>query len=577
MKTYDVLLILLLLPFMSFGQAYFVNSGARINISSGTQFNAVNSNFHNLNTTDDIVNDGDITISDGDLLNNGGITGNVKLSGAGVANTTLGSLENLEVDVTSSVTNTGSGSISRYLKLTNGNLDANGQQITLLADANQTCLVHNVNGTSSGDFIVEQFITDGPYSNLFYSSPTANSTIADIADDCNVTLTGNANSFWYDESTASWVAPTSLAYPLTPGKGFYQYTWIHPWGKVFDFTGSLNNGAISAPISNNPAGGGWNIVGNPYPSPIDLNAVYDSGNNPPVTYRYSSGGYFAYNAVVGLSSNVNFGNIVPLMQGFWVHEGNGSVIDPTFGPMDFRNDMRVTDPNTTPDEVAKSAFPIFRLALESESDIVNSVVYFHNDATEEYDYQYDAFYLHGDKPIQFATKTTDKELSINAMPNVDLSSITIPLYTEISVIGNYSISLTEFTDFPSGSKLLLQDLLLSTSHDLTKGEYTYLGNPVEGNDRFVITLLSNTVNTDLVEDNNLFDVYKCGEGLCLSLPKALNDNQGLRIYNVLGQDIYTSILQKGEQFFNLNNVNLPEGNVYFVDVEGYAKASKIVW
>ncbi|MDC0231058.1 hypothetical protein OAK19_03760 [Aureispira] len=580
MKTHNVLLILLLFPFLSVGQAYFVNAGARINIKTGTQFNAVSSHFHNLYNNHDIDNNGDITITDGDLVNNGSITGNVILSGAGGSNTTLGALENLEVDVTASVTNTGSGTISRYLKLTNGDLNANGQQITLLADINQTCLVHNLAGTSSGDFIVEQWLKNGFYSNIFYASPTTNSTVADIADDCNVVLTGNPNSYWYNESTGQWTPPSSLAYVLTPGKGFYQYAWV--WtstinGKVFDFTGPLNNGAVSVPISNSAAGGGWNIVGNPYPSPIDLNALFDSGNNPPVTYRYNNGSYVTYNAFVGISSDVNFGNIAPLMQGFWVHEGDGSPIDPSFGPMDFRNDMRVTDPNTVEDEFAKNSFPIFRLAMDSQTETENTVVYFHNDATEGFDYQYDAYHLDGDKPIQFATKTGIKELSINALPELDLSDVTIPLHTEISAIGNYSISLTEFTDFPSGSKLILQDLLLSTSHDLTKGNYNYLGNPVEGNDRFIITILSNTVNTDLVEEENLFDVYKCGEGLCLSLPKALNENKAVRIYNVLGQDLYSSILQKGEQSFNLLNVDLPEGNVYFIDVEGYDKAAKILW
>jgi hypothetical protein len=375
------------------------------------------------------------------------------------------------------------------------------------------------------------------------------------------------------------LVPTSLAYPLTPGKGFYQFAWVYSsqlGGKVFDITGSLNNGLVTLPITN-VAGGGWNIVGNPYPSPIDLDAFFDAGTNPPITYRYNNGSYFAYNAAVHLSSNVNFGNIVPIMQGMWVNEGDGSNPIADFDQVEFRNDMRVTDPNTVSDNFAKNSFPIFRLAMEGQAETVNSVVYFHGDATESLDHKYDAFYLDGNKSIQFATKTGTNELCINALPELDLTDVTIPLHTEISTIGNYSISLTEFTNFPSGSKLILQDLLLSTSHDLTKGDYNYLGNPVEGNDRFIITLLSNTVNTDLVEDENLLDVYKCGEGLCLSLTKALNDNQAVRIYNVLGQDLYTSILQKGEQFFNLINVNLLEGNVYFIDVEGYEKATKIVW
>jgi hypothetical protein len=439
----------------------------------------------------------------------------------------------------------------------------------LQASSSRTCLVHDDGGSTSGDYTVEQFISLAPYAHIYYASPTTNSTIADMADDCNVILGSWSNSWWYNETANQWTAPTSLAYPLTPGKGFYQYTWVGTNGKIFDFKGPLTTGPVSIPITNT-GGNGWNIVGNPYSSPIDLDSLYALGSNPPVTYRYNKGSYVTYNAATGISTDLSFGNIAPIMQGFWVYTAASTT-------MDFSNNMRITDPTTSVDAFTKHSFPVLRLAMRSQTDTMNSVVYFYNGATEAYDGLYDGYYLDGDKTIQFATKTGTDKLSINALPELTLSDVTIPLHTEISAIGNYSIALTEFSDFPSGSKLILQDLLLSISRDLTKNDYSYYGNPINGNDRFIITLLPNTVNTDPVEDATTFKVFKSNKNLCISLPEVIDENRTIKIYNVLGQTLHTSTLEKGQQLFNISNLNLPDENVYFVDIEGFDIASKIVW
>ena len=167
-------------------------------------------------------------------------------------------------------------------------------------------------------------------------------------------------------------------------------------------------------------------------------------------------------------------------------------------------------------------------------------------------------------------------LSINALPELDGSTVTIPLHTEITALGNYTISLTELSNFSSGTKVMLQDLLLSVSHDLTKGDYSYIGNPVEGNDRFIITVLSTVVSTDKVEDLATFETYRCFDNRCVSLPKELEENASINIYNVLGQTVYSSTLEKGKQFWSIEKVNLSGTNVYFVDIEGYKKSSKII-
>ena len=87
-----------------------------------------------------------------------------------------------------------------------------------------------------------------------------------MQDDCNMIVSGaQANSFYYNESTGQWVAPGSYNYTMANGQGFYQFAFLSSnYNNIFDFTGELNTGNISIPISNTN-GGGWNIIGNPYP------------------------------------------------------------------------------------------------------------------------------------------------------------------------------------------------------------------------------------------------------------------------------------------------------------------------
>ncbi|MDC0231647.1 hypothetical protein OAK19_06735, partial [Aureispira] len=490
---------------------------------------------HHVTVGSNITQTGSITISSnksvsmgagsdlshsGALDNAGSISGSFILTGSSRA-INIGEVEDLIVSATGIVSVNANCSISRLLRVDAGaTIDVTGYQAVLLADASQTALVHDNGGTTTGDFTVKQFIpqtittTTGTvtqaYANIFYGPPVSNPTISQMQDDVNILINpANANSFYFNELTAQWTPPSSFSTIMPAGKGWYQYAFIGSGGLELDFVGELNTGNISIPITNS-AGGGWNIVSNPYPSPIDLQNLWGFGANPAVFYRYNGTSYNSFIAPIGLSNPPGLTKYVPTMQGFWVNAG-------TYAAITYSNANRVTDPAQALDDFTKSTLPVFRLAMAYQTDIVTSAVYFFNTATDGVDENYDALYLDGDNSFQFATKTGNTNMSINGLPEVDGSIVTIPLHTELTLIGNYTISLTELSNFSSGTKVMLQDLLLSVSHDLTKGEYSYIGNPVEGNDRFIITVLSSVASsTDKVEDVATFETFRCFESLCVS-------------------------------------------------------------
>jgi hypothetical protein len=92
-------------------------------------------------------------------------------------------------------------------------------------------------------------------------------------------------------------------------------------------------------------------VGNPYPSPIDWNAVggWTKTNVDNAIYFFSNGTVSQYTGtyssyVNGVSSNGVAGNIIAAMQGFFIHVSNGTF--PVSGLLAVNNTARNLNPTT---------------------------------------------------------------------------------------------------------------------------------------------------------------------------------------------------------------------------------------
>ncbi|MCH2022924.1 MAG: T9SS type A sorting domain-containing protein [Saprospiraceae bacterium] len=155
----------------------------------------------------------------------------------------------------------------------------------------------------------------------------------------------------------------------------------------------------------------------------------------------------------------------------------------------------VTDNSGSSSTPPPSSYPILRLGMSDASNTLNTLVYFHSMATNGYDFAMDGLYLAGFTSFQFATLAGTYQLAINGLPPISTSTVIIPLFTNTSVAGNYSIEQTEFSNFPAGTQLILEDLLLSTTHDLTSGAYNYTGNPSDGTSRFNISIIPNSTTS----------------------------------------------------------------------------------
>lgn len=237
--------------------------------------------------------------------------------------------------------------------LTNHGTLNTGDNFTLLSTAQGTALISGLGtGTIQGNITMQRYIPDA-FGYRYICSPFTAATVNELADEADLQASF-PTLYRYEENrdTAWWFDYTATAGLLKPMAGYALNLGTTATAATIDMTGEVSTGPMSVTLGNHNRSitQGFNLVGNPYPSPIDWdaengwtrtnvdNAVYYF--NPGTSNQYV-GSYSTY--ISGVSSDGIADNIIPAMQGFFVHVTDGSY--PVTGSLGFSNDIRVNDPN----------------------------------------------------------------------------------------------------------------------------------------------------------------------------------------------------------------------------------------
>jgi extracellular elastinolytic metalloproteinase len=434
----------------------------------------------------------------GNLTNNGTFTatgGTVSL-GQTTQGSILGSSSsrfwNLTTQASGLALNTSaSASVQRVLTLT-GNLTTNGNLFTLLSSSTGDALVVNSGGVVMGNATVQRYIDPSRNPGLgyrHYSAPVSNTTVADLAtsdftpvvnpayntsatptastpfptvygyDDSRLSLTNNLSSF-----DKGFVSPTALTNALTVGRG---YTVNIGANQLVDFQGTLTTGDRSLSLTSSRAtypDGGWQLLGNPYPAPLDysLVAAADRTGLEAAIYVYSStsqytGQYRSY--VNGIGNPV-----LPFGQAFFARVATGL----SSATLNFRNSQRLTVPNGTSFQRLAETRPLVQLTLQgaSSSLLDEATVYFENGATSGFDLTYDAEKLPNPTGLNFSTiLAAGRQLSIDGQPELGTSQRVLPLAVGVPAPGVYTFTASQLLNL-STVPVYLRDLQLGTLTDL---------------------------------------------------------------------------------------------------------------
>jgi hypothetical protein len=491
----------------------------------------------------------------GNIVNNGSFINNnntVVFSGNAqvISGTTPISFNNITVDPGSTTTITTLGQSLNGILLCNGIFNANGN-FTLLSTEYQTALIDGSGtGQVNGNVTLQRYLSSG-FGYRYLSSPFQAATVREFSD--NMKLADPFPAFYrYDESlsTSGWVSYIDSSYVLNPVQGYAVNFGSSDPPLIFDVTGVVNNGDMSATLfnHNNTYSEGFNLVGNPYPSPIDWDA--SSGwtriNIDNALYYYETsttdqygGTYVTY--ADGVSSNGLATNLIPSMQGFFVHVTDG--VWPVTGTLAMNNNVRIIDLTQPLTKSDIDSRPLIRLTAEFSDDTVSvdpAVIYFDEKATDKFDGQLDAIKLMNTDlmvPNLYTVGSDGVKLSINALPVISDTLYKVPLGLKINRDGNIVFKIDTLEGNLADMEISISDVAAKSEHDLLAGK-DYSLDLTTGlyENRFFLNFRNiGTGIPDNTAGDDLFSVY-CSHGILKIKISTLPAAEGtLIISNLTGQ------------------------------------------
>ena len=385
-------------------------------------------------------------------------------------------IRHLTIDNIAGVNLEGTLLLDGILLATRGGFNTDGH-LTLISTAVQTALIDG-SGTGEvlGNVTIQRHLAKcSGYK--YFSSPFQATTIGGFSEEVN--FNEPFPTFYrYDESQVSsgWVAEKTLTDLLIPFRGYTANIGASSAEMIVDLTGVVNNHVISsAQLYNHhyPYTQGFNLIGNPYPSPIDWDAGsgWSRTNIDNAVYYFNAfnqhtGTYSTY--VNGVSSDNVAGPIVAAMQGFFVHVTDGAF--PVEATLSINNNARVN--NMTPAFFKTAAtMPMVRLTAKFEEGTVSdpAVVYFDDGVTKLYKKEMDALKLMNTDllvPNLYLRSSDTARLSIYAWPGLNNNADIIPLGLKIYSAGWITFNATEIERFPYGKGIYLYDMKTNIKQDL---------------------------------------------------------------------------------------------------------------
>ena len=298
------------------------------------------------------------------------------------------------------------------------------------------------------------------------------------------TFTANANVFLgdylqgYDESNSLWSEIIPAVTPLAPVYGYALWATYTP-GKGFadggtdfsyTFTGTPNTGGQSLAFTavNDY---GWNLMGNPYPSYLDWDAVIASQTNMNGgVYFYDGSTYVSYNNGIGGGSRY----IAP-MQGFFISATAN-------GTFNLTNSHRT---HTSGTFLKEKEIPDHYLRLTTTGNNITDELHIRLNAiaTPDFDGQYDAWKLlsWNEQAPQLYSFTGSDMLSIDQRPACEM----IQLGFSAAIAGVYSFAVNEMIDF---STVTLEDTKTNTFRNMQNGPYEFVWDATDSETRFKLHL-----------------------------------------------------------------------------------------
>ncbi len=494
-----------------------------------------------------LTNNGTINLS-GDFSNNGTFTSGgssmVILAGSGTlsGNTTFRNLE-VRGNYTVGATSNDKIAVTAVLKLTSGTLSTS-DKLTLVSNTSGTALIQENGGSLNGKAYIQHY-TSGANGYHHFSSPVSGATVSTWSSSFPITGANNATAWvqskvgtlqTYNEVAntttlldSGYYNYTSLSGSLTVGKGFTA--WLNSLPTLNTF-GTPNSGTITLPVThtagtNDPRG--WNLVGNPYPSPISWSAL--KSLNPGLfgdasCYLWKSTGgkngvWQEFNGTVGVNGA---GDIINSSQGFFVYV-NAS------GTLTFNNSVR----NYT--YLSPAIFGINTVSNHIRVSVNDAVSGESDEAVAYTNFNAASISRKMVQPIEASNPTIAFDVNgvkaaINSLKLFDEKTV-LPLTITTPKTGNYTLKIAvENTSLP----LYLKDAFNGTLTDVkASGEVFITTTATETSNRF--SLVFKAPITDVTA---AYNVFAKANNIVVTNPATTGAT--IVVYNTIGQQVARAMM-----------------------------------
>ena len=403
------------------------------------------------------------------------------------------------------------------------------------------------------------------------------------------------------------VATNAINSLLIPGRGYNTRPPIGSTNYSVTFKGQMNNGLVTVPAyrNNSEKGTNDNLVGNPYPSPIDLDVFFAENSSviDPIAYiwtrltddpaatpgpnqlNYTQANFSVYTTDMTLNTQNNSifagGSTISTGQSFFVNTHKdftgfaNAPIAPIVGSYNvattpeeilpagnivFKNKMRTTVPNTTFSKMTNNKAidgsentgdKLWINLTDTNNYAVQIGIYFKPTASASFVRGEDAQVIQGRK-YNFYTQSTSENLMIDVQDSFNTDKI-IPLgilNASQNQQQTFVISIPKKSGIFASQAVYLEDLQLRTIHNLSQSSYSFTTNGnavIKGRFRLRFTnSLSNFTYKSEKIDN---DILLKTENNDLSVISKNKKIQSIQVF-----DIYTPNTS-GMLLINKENIN----------------------
>ena len=391
-------------------------------------------------------------------------------------------------------------------------------------------------------------------------------------------------------ASGSWQLPDGTEVLNNSGYNFFIDGYFGGVPQTVVAQGTTQDATFNFPLYN--ANGGWNMVPNPYPATLDLDALYwdNSSEIDPGVFIWDAANdnLVAIDASTGLAVHPDLGVNA---NGTYVAAGQAFYVRPT----DYSNVAEAANSTVTTTTKTLSITPSHRIAIARnlyKTDFVVGLKATHgvtNKADQlaiAFDPSYTDDFTRNEDIAKFFSDAEDathlfathnsKAMAI-AKYQTPVAETTIPVGFSATQNGTVEIQLTAF---PEGWSVWLKDYKTGAIKNLNTGNYNFVNEPAFGPDRFALVISKTAV--DLKETNGIGEqplVYAANGNLLINMNGSTGNDVTITMLDATGRVVYYTEQNEVSTDF-IQPLTLKTG-VYMVRIEnktsGNVYTEKLFW